>query len=182
MCDITFFLVVNDFGIKYVGKENSDHLIQSLKKQYTVSMGWTGSLFCGLHIHWDYSERTCNISIPDYLKKSLHKFQQPKPPRSQNAPHAWKDPTYGTKIQYPEDANHYPLLPPKSIHLLQQIIGTLLYYTITINPTTLVALGTLSSQQSKATEQTYNSNLWLLNYYDSNPNTTIRYTTSDMIL
>ena len=48
--DITFSIVVNNFGVKYVGKENSDHLIQALKKQYTISMYWTGSLFCGLHI------------------------------------------------------------------------------------------------------------------------------------
>ena len=27
----TFTLVVNDFGIKYVGKENLDHLINALK-------------------------------------------------------------------------------------------------------------------------------------------------------
>ena len=36
--DITFSLVVDDFGVKYVGKENSDHFIQSLKNQYTISM------------------------------------------------------------------------------------------------------------------------------------------------
>ena len=46
----------------------------------------------------------------------------------------------------------------------------------------LVALGTISSQQSKATEQTYNASLWILNYANSNPNATIRYTASDMIL
>ena len=28
--DITFSLVVNNFGVKYVGKENPDHLIQAL--------------------------------------------------------------------------------------------------------------------------------------------------------
>ena len=41
-CDITFSLVVDDFGVKYVGKENADHLIQALKKQYTLSVDWTG--------------------------------------------------------------------------------------------------------------------------------------------
>ena len=97
--DITFSLVVDDFGVKYVGKENADNLIQDLKKQYTISMDWTGSLFCGLHIQWDYTARTCELSMTDYLKESLHKFQHPKPPRPQNAPHAWKAPTYGSKTQ-----------------------------------------------------------------------------------
>ena len=73
-------------------------------------------------------------------------------------------------------------MPPKSIHLVQQIVGTLLYYAIAVDPTMLVALGTLSSQQSKSTEQTYDATLWILNYANSNPNATIWYTTSDMIL
>ena len=41
--DTTFSLVVDDFVVKYVGKEHYDHLIQALKKQYTISMDWTSS-------------------------------------------------------------------------------------------------------------------------------------------
>ena len=48
---IWFSLVVDDFGVKYIGKENSDHLIQALQKLYTISIDWTGSLFCGLTIY-----------------------------------------------------------------------------------------------------------------------------------
>ena len=88
--DIPFSLIVNDFGIKSVGKENADHMIKALKKQCTIYMDWTGSLLCGLHIQWDYTASTCDILMPDYLKEALHKFQQPKRPRPQNAPHAWK--------------------------------------------------------------------------------------------
>ena len=145
-------------------------------------MDWNGSLLCRLHIQWDYTARTCDISMPDYLKEALHKFQHPKPPRPQNAPHVCKFPTYGAKIQYAEDNVHSPLLPPKSIHLVQQIVGTLLYYAISVDPNITVALVTLSSQQYKATKQTYNATLWILNCDDSNPNATIWYTASDMIL
>ena len=83
--------------------------------------------------------------MTDYLKEALHKFQHPKPPHPHNAPHAWKDPTYGAKIQYADDADHSPMLPPKSIHLVQQIVVTLLYYAIAVDPTMFAALGTLSS-------------------------------------
>ena len=38
----------------------------------------------------------------------------------------------------------------------------------------LVALGNLSSQQSKATEKTNDATLWLLNYSDSKPNAIIQ--------
>ena len=47
---ILFSLVVDNFGVKYIGQENFDHLIQSLQKLYTISIDWTGSLFCGLTI------------------------------------------------------------------------------------------------------------------------------------
>ena len=42
---IILSLVVDDFGVKNIGKENADHLIQSLQKLYTISINWTGSLF-----------------------------------------------------------------------------------------------------------------------------------------
>ena len=47
---VLFSLVVDDFGVKYIGKENADHLIQALQKLYTISIDWNGSLFCGLAI------------------------------------------------------------------------------------------------------------------------------------
>ncbi len=41
---ILFTLVVNNFGLKYVNKENIDHLIASIKKTYTLTEDWTGNL------------------------------------------------------------------------------------------------------------------------------------------
>ena len=42
---IIFSLLVDNFGVKYIRKENADHLIQDLQKLYTISIDWTGSLF-----------------------------------------------------------------------------------------------------------------------------------------
>ena len=33
---INFSLVLNDFGVKYVGEENAWHLIESLKEYFTI--------------------------------------------------------------------------------------------------------------------------------------------------
>ena len=46
----------------------------------------------------------------------------------------------------------------------------------------LAALGSISAQQEKGTEQTYADTLWLLNYAATHPNSTIWYTASDMVL
>ena len=65
---------------------------------------------------------------------------------------------------------------------MQQIVGTLLYYSIAVNPTMLTALGSITAQQAKGTEKMYVGTLWLLNYYATYPNAMICYTSSDMII
>ena len=61
-------------------------------------------------------------------------------------------------------------------------MGTLLYYSIAVDPTMLTALGSIAAQQSKVTEKTYVDTLWLINYAVTHPNAKIRYTTSNRIL
>ena len=149
---------------------------------YTISIDWAGSLFCGLTIDWYYDARTCDISVPKYLQTALHKFQHLAPKRLQHNPHSWSKPTYGAYVQYALDDNYSPLLPPKIINLVQQIMGKLLYYSISVDPTMITALGSIAAQRAKGTEKTYADTLWLLNYAATHPNTTIQYTTRDMFL
>ena len=177
-----FSLVVNDFGVKHVGKENYDHLIQALRKLYTISIDWTGARYCGLTLAWDYTRRTCDIYILEYLPADLHKFQHPLPTCPQDSLYAWKTPAYGATFQWADNPDDSPILTAKSITLLQQIIGTLLYYAIAVEPTMIAALGSIAAQQSKATHKTYSEVLWLLKYAASHPGATIRYLVSDMIL
>ena len=40
----TFYLVVDDFRVKYVGKQHAKHLIECIKKYYPVSADCTASL------------------------------------------------------------------------------------------------------------------------------------------
>ena len=39
---ISFSLVVDDFGVKYVGKENAQHLLDTVQKYYKCSCNWKG--------------------------------------------------------------------------------------------------------------------------------------------
>ncbi len=45
---ILFSLVVDNFGIKYVGKQHADHLIQAIEQDYEFSKDWAGQLYCGI--------------------------------------------------------------------------------------------------------------------------------------
>jgi hypothetical protein len=68
MRPISFMLVVDSFGIKYVGKEHVNHLIWCIKQKYELTKDWMGDLNCGIKINWDYNARTLNISMPGYIK------------------------------------------------------------------------------------------------------------------
>ena len=52
---ISFTLVVDNFGIKYVGQEHAMHLISILKEHYELSEDWKGTQFIRLTLKWDYS-------------------------------------------------------------------------------------------------------------------------------
>ena len=48
---VWFQLTVDDFGIKYIGQENTLHLIATLKKHYEVEIDSEGSLYCGISLN-----------------------------------------------------------------------------------------------------------------------------------
>ncbi len=70
-CPLTFTLVVDNFGIKFVNKEDVEHLLLSLKTTYTLTKDWTGNLYCGISLTWDYIGQTVDISMPGYIRKKL---------------------------------------------------------------------------------------------------------------
>jgi hypothetical protein len=76
---VWFSLVVDDFGITYIGRDNAEHLMASIKKNYNISSDWTGSAYCGLKLDWDYRNNTVDLSIPGYIKAALHKYKHPVP-------------------------------------------------------------------------------------------------------
>ena len=47
---ISFCLVVDDFCIKYVGKEHADHLVETLQSKYTITQDWEAKQFCGIDL------------------------------------------------------------------------------------------------------------------------------------
>jgi hypothetical protein len=84
---IQFTLVLDDFGVQYMVKEHAQHLIDALEADYTVSKDWTGGLYCGITLKWNYMNKHVDLSMPGYIKDALHKFQHPLPKRPQYAPH-----------------------------------------------------------------------------------------------
>ena len=59
--DITFYLVLNNFGIKMTSMADMKHLVSSLQEHYSVAVDWTGSLCCGVKLTWDYVD--CMVDL-----------------------------------------------------------------------------------------------------------------------
>jgi hypothetical protein len=179
---INFTLVVDDFGIKYQGKEHADHLIAALQTVYKITQDWTGGLYIGIKLKWDYDKRTVRLSMPGYVQAALHKFQHPVPSRPQDSPYPWTAPRYGHNSQDIHIPEFSPLLPQTEQTRLQQLVGTFLYYARALDNTMLMALNSLASQQNKSTEQTAKEIVHFLNYCATHPEASILFSGSDMIL
>ena len=76
---VTFSLIVDDFGVKYVGEDHAQHLIDTLHLLYHITIDWTGTKYCGLTLKWDYIARTVHVLMPSYMDKALARFQSPPP-------------------------------------------------------------------------------------------------------
>jgi hypothetical protein len=177
-----FTLTVDDFGVKYVGKQNAQHLIDALRTHYEVEEDWTGSLYCGISLKWDYTDRHVDISMPGYVNKLLARFEHTPPRHPQHSPHAAPLRKFGPAAQEPIEQDTLPILPLHRIRRIQQIIGTILYYARAIDLTTLVALSSIAADQTQATEDTEKRVSHLLDYLHTHNDATVRYVASDMIL
>ena len=93
--NIMFTLVVDDFGIKFTNRQDSEHLASALEDLYVIIKDWEGTYFLSLTLHWYYTNRTVDVSIPNYVKASLHKFQHITPLKPQDAPNSCNRPVYG---------------------------------------------------------------------------------------
>ena len=120
--------------------------------------------------------------MPNYLTKSLQKFQHPTPKRAQYAPHQWTRPNYGATKQLATPLDNSPPILEERKRRIQQIIGTFLYYARAVNFTMLPALNTLAEQQSSPTKNTEAAITHFLDYAATNPSAISQYNVSNMIL
>ena len=76
---IQFCLIVDDFGVEYVGIEHFNHLLELLKRFHGVQYNMASNKFVGIDIKWDYPNCCCCISMSGYINNILIKFKHPRP-------------------------------------------------------------------------------------------------------
>jgi hypothetical protein len=141
-----------------------------------------GFLYCGIMLEWNYVGRTVDISMPGYNKKKLQEYKHLLPGRIQNCPCSPEPKQFGSDAQAPLVPDETALLDARGIKRIQQIVGSILYYTHTVDMTILIALSSIAVEQTKATEITMGCCIQLLDYLASDSEAKVSYHASDMVM
>ena len=78
---------MDDFGVTYFSEADTNHLIQALKIVFEITTDKQCSIFCGLHLDWDYKNKWVDISMHNYVMKYLKKLEHSVPNKPQYAPY-----------------------------------------------------------------------------------------------
>jgi predicted protein tyrosine phosphatase len=96
-------------------------------------------------------------------------------------PSRYVTPVYGAKTQYATRDETPPLTAQKYI-TIQKVTGSVLYYAREVDPTVLMPLNDIATEQTKTKEKTQAAINQMLDYLATHPDATIRYHASDMVL
>ena len=120
---IQLCLIVDDFGIEYVGERHIHHLRDILKQHCEITEDWTGTKFGEINIKWNYAQkhakRTCRLCIKDYIKDLLLRFFHKAPHKPQLSPHKHRKITYGANPQMAHIEDTSPPLDEVGIKRIQ---------------------------------------------------------------
>ena len=122
-------LLVDDFGIEYVGKEHALHLLKTLEVDYKITTYLERTKFAGTDLTWDYHARhanwTCRIFMKGYIAKVLLKYGHPIPKKLQLSLHKHCEVIYGSKEQLVPEDDTTPSLDNQGTKRVQVIVGAL---------------------------------------------------------
>ena len=168
--------------MKYVNKEDADHLMSVLKQNYEVTEDWEGERYIGMHLRWDYPGRKVHLAMPGYVEKALREFQHEYPKRKQYSPFQCAQKKYGKEAQMMVDEPESPPLSKVEQKFIQKVTGKLLYLGRAIDSTLLTPLSAIASQQAAPTQRTMQHTRQLLDYIATQEDAVLTYYASDMVL
>ena len=135
-----------------------------------------------MDLDWNYSKRTCRVSMQSYIAKVLARYHHPLTSKPQLSLHRQSPIFYGAKTQHPAEPDSSPPLEDAGSKFVQGIASALLWFSRAVDNKLLVALSEIGSQKSATTKSTAHAMNQLLNYVPTYPNDGIAYRASAMVL
>ena len=80
---IQFCLIVDDFGVEYIGKQHADHLVTILKQYKNITKYWKVRKYYCIDLKWDYNKRTCRETMDGYILDLRKKYGHLPPNKPQ---------------------------------------------------------------------------------------------------
>jgi hypothetical protein len=178
---IRFALVVDDFAVVWSSSKAMQHFIRTLRKLYTVKVDYQGQKFLGLLINIDRTQRHVTLSMPGYIARLLKRIR-PQGIKGASTPSVYSPPNYRCPTAQTATVDLSPLASSEQQHELQVVVGTLLYYARTVDPSILTAVHELGSVQSRPTTNDLRKMERLLQYVSTHQQYGIRFHASSMQL
>jgi hypothetical protein len=148
---------------------------------YTIKVDYNGSKYLGLNIDVDRKKRHVTLSMPGYIAKLLKRVR-PDGIKGASTPSIYSAPNYKKPQSQNATVDVSPLASPSQQHELQVVVGTLLYYARTVDPSILAAVHALGSVQAKPTLNDVKRLERLLQYVATHQNHGLRFHASSMQL
>ena len=95
---ISFTLVVDDFGVKYLHRSDFDHLLSSLQELYSCTSSPVATRYLGIELSHDRPARTMRLSMPGYVEHLVASTCPDGPPPPAKSPSIYTPPRlWGTR-------------------------------------------------------------------------------------
>jgi hypothetical protein len=178
---IRFALVVDDFAVVWASKKAMKHFLKTLRQLYTIKVDYQGSKYLGIDITVDRKKRHVTLNMPGYITKLLKRVR-PNGVKGAHTPSKYSQPNYGNPKTQNATVDTSPLASPAQKKELQVVIGTLLYYARTVDPSILTVVHELGSIQASPSAKDMEKMERLLQYASVHQNNGIRFHASSMQL
>jgi hypothetical protein len=178
---IRFALVVDDFAVVWSSKKAMKHFLQTLRKLYTIKVDYHGSRYLGLDIAIDRQQRHVTLTMPGYIKKLLKRIR-PNGIKGARTPSIYSPPNYKHATAQTATVDATPLATLEQQKELQVVVGTLLYYARTVDPSILTVVHELGSVQAAPSLQDMLKMERLLQYTSVHQHHGLRFHASNMQL
>jgi len=178
-----FTLVVDDFLVKFQNQTAADHLIETLRKLYEITIDTAPTQkYIGITLEYNRDEGYLDMSMPGYIKNALTRFGK-LDVKGANSPIIYVPPVYGATTQtIPEDKPTGQSLDKAQVKLTQEIIGVFLYYARSVDPMMFPAVNKLATRLVGADTSIFQDTNRLFQYASRWLNAKMRVHASDMKL
>ncbi len=134
-----------------------------------------------MDININRKKRHVTISMPGYIDKLLQSIR-PNGTKAASTPATYCPPNFKNSGAQAATIDETPEASKEQKHELQSVIGTLLYYSRTVDPSICTAVHALGSIQAKPTIKDMQKMERLLQYLSTHKDYGIRYYASNMQL